>query len=162
MSATDTTSSTSVSVDTYVDSSIDHAFRVFTLGIGSWWNPDHHLYDAPLETMTFEPWAGGHLIDRYTDGRECRWGRVLAYEPPTRVMFSWDISLEWQLESDLNRTSEVEVTFTAVGPHRTHVVLTHRKLDRHGEGWESMRDAVARGWDLTRYAQLATDGLGGR
>jgi uncharacterized protein YndB with AHSA1/START domain len=150
-----------VSVDTYVDSSIDHAFRVFTEGIGSWWNPDHHLFDAPLETMTFEPRAGGHIIDRYADGRECRWARVLAYEPPHRVAFSWDISLDWHLETDSTLTSEVEVTFAAVGPHRTHVVLTHSKLDRHGEGWESMRDAVTRGWDLGHYTAIATDGLTG-
>ncbi len=158
MSTTGTTSTTSVSVDIYVDCSIEHAFRVFTEGIGSWWNPDHHLLDAPLETMTFEPRAGGHIIDRYADGSECRWARVLAYEPPTRVAFSWDVSLDWHPESDLDKTSEVEVTFVAVGPQRTHVVLTHSNLDRHGDGWESMRDAVNRGWDLRRYAEVASDG----
>lgn len=162
MSTTGTTPSTSVSADTYVDSSVEHAFRVFTETIGSWWNPGHHLLDAPLESMTFEPRAGGHIIDRYADGRECRWARVLAHEPPTRVAFSWDISLDRHLESDPNRASEVEVTFVAVSPHRTHVVLTHSHLDRHGDGWESMRDAVTRGWDLGPYAEVAGDGLDSR
>lgn len=156
MTVAETASPTSVTVDTYVDTPIEHAFRVFTDGIQDWWNPDHHLLDAPLETMTFEPRVGGHIIDRYADGRECRWARVLAYAPPTRVVFSWDIALDWQLQSDPDKTSEVEVTFAAAGPERTHVVLTHRNLDRHGEGWESMRDAVARGWDLERYAEVAS------
>src|SRR6476469_4179606 len=158
MSATGTASETSVSVDTYVDSSIDHAFRVFTDGIGSWWNPDHHLFDAPLESMTFEPWAGGHIIDRYADGRECRWARVLAHEPPTRVAFSWDVSLDWHLESDLDKTSEVEVRFVAVAPQRTDVVLSHSNVARHGDGLASMRSAATRGWNLRRHAEIATGG----
>ena len=158
MSVTGTTSPTSVSVDTYVDTPIEHAFRTFTARIQDWWNPNHHLLDAPVESMTFEPRVGGHIVDRYVDGRECRWGRVLGYEPPRRVVFSWDIGLDWQLQPDLDKTSEVEVTFAADGPDRTHVVLTHRNLDRHGDGWEAMRDAVGSGWDLTRYAEVASAG----
>jgi hypothetical protein len=106
--------------------------------------------------MVFEPYAGGHIIDRGTDGSECRWARVLAYDPPHWVCFSWDINLRWQLETDPAKTSEVEVTFTPDGPARTRVVLTHRHLDRHGDGWQSMRDAVGSGWNLTRFAETAT------
>ena len=105
--------------------------------------------------MVFEPRVGGHIIDRGTDGSECRWARVLAYDPPHRVCFSWDINLRWQLETDPAKASEIEVTFTPDGPARTRVVLTHRHLDRHGDGWEAMRDAVGTGWDLTRYAEVA-------
>lgn len=154
MNATDTTT-TSVRVETDVDAPVEHTFRVFTERLQDWWNPDHHLLDGEVASMTFEPRVGGHLVDRYADGRECRWARVLAYEPPARVVFSWDISTSWQLETDLTRTSEVEVTFDALGPERTHVVLVHQHLDRHGEGWESMRDAVARGWSLERFAEVA-------
>jgi hypothetical protein len=93
--------------------------------------------------MVFEPREGGHIYDRGVDGSECHWARVLAYEPPTRLVFSWDINLQWQLESDPQRTSEVEVLFVAEGPDRTRVVLEHRNIDRHGEGWEQMRDVVA-------------------
>lgn len=154
MNATDTTT-TSVRVETDVDAPVEHTFRVFTERLQDWWNPDHHLLDGEVASMTFEPRVGGHLVDRYADGRECRWARVLAYEPPARVVFSWDISTSWQVETDLTRTSEVEVTFDALGPERTHVVLVHQHLDRHGEGWESMRDAVARGWSLERFAEVA-------
>ncbi|HET6876247.1 MAG TPA: SRPBCC family protein [Jatrophihabitans sp.] len=148
--------STSVRVETDVEAPIERAFRVFTEGIATWWDPDHHLLDGELLSMTFEPRVGGHIVDRYADGRECRWARVLAYEPPNRVVFSWDITLEWQVETDPAKTSEVEVAFTAVAADRTHVVLTHHKLERHGTGWESMRDAVGRGWTLARYADAAS------
>jgi uncharacterized protein YndB with AHSA1/START domain len=146
---------TSVTTQTLVDAPIDHVFRVFTEGIGSWWKPDHHILEAELAEMVFEPRVGGHIIDRGTDGSECRWARVLAYDPPHRVCFSWDISLRWQLETDPAKASEIEVTFTEDGPARTRVVLTHRHLDRHGEGWEAMRDAVGSGWTLDRFAEVA-------
>jgi uncharacterized protein YndB with AHSA1/START domain len=146
---------TSVSTTVDVDAPIEHAFRVFTEGIGSWWNPEHHILAAPLAEMVFEPRVGGHIIDRGTDGSECHWARVLVYDPPRQVTFSWDINLSWQLESDPAKTSEVEVTFTAESPRRTHVVLTHRHLDRHGEGWQGMRDAVESGWSLVRFAEVA-------
>ena len=88
------------------------------------------------------------MSDRGVDGSVCRWARVLAYEPPTRVLISWDIDMRWQLETDPARTSEVEVRFTSQGPERTLVELEHRNLDRHGEGWEGMRNAVGspEGW----------------
>ena len=73
---------------------------------------------------------------------------MLAYEPPQRVVISWDINTQWQLETDHERTSEVEVRFVPEGADRTRVTLEHRNLDRHGEGWEGMRDAVGspEGW----------------
>jgi hypothetical protein len=98
------------------------------------------------------------VYDRGIDGSECRWARVLAYEPPNRVLLSWDISPRWQIETDQEKTSEWEVRFTAETPHRTRVELEHRKLDRHGDGWQGVRDGVAgdQGWPLylQRYADL--------
>jgi uncharacterized protein YndB with AHSA1/START domain len=148
-----TTDSTTVSVSTEVDAPVARAFHVFTAEIGTWWDDDKHILEAPLAEMVFEPFVGGNIIDRGTDGSECRWARVLAYDPPSRVCFSWDINTQWQIETDPTRTSEVEITFTAITPERTNVVLTHRHLDRHGEGWETMRDAVGSGWSLTPLAE---------
>jgi uncharacterized protein YndB with AHSA1/START domain len=146
-----------------VDAPVDRAFRVFTEQIGTWWDPDHHLIDAELAEMVFEPRAGGTVYDRGVDGSECHWARVLVWEPPARFVISWDINSEWQLESDHERTSEVEVRFSEQGPDRTLVELEHRNLDRHGDGWEGMRDAVGspNGWDngLRRFAErVASDG----
>jgi len=104
------------------------------------------------------PRVGGHIYDRAVDGSECRWARILAYEPPARVVFSWDISPQWQIETDPELTSEVEVRFVAEGPDRTRVELEHRHLDRHGPGWQSVSDGVDsdQGWPLylARYAAL--------
>jgi uncharacterized protein YndB with AHSA1/START domain len=105
-----------------------------------------------------EPHAGGNIYDRGVDGSECRWARVLAFEPPHRLLFSWDISPKWQLETDPNRTSEVEIRFTELGPSSTRVRLEHRHLERHGDGWEAERDSVSgdEGWPLylSRYAEV--------
>jgi uncharacterized protein YndB with AHSA1/START domain len=131
-----------------VEAPIERAFSVFTEDIGSWWNPDHHILEAELAEMVFEPREGGYVYDRGTDGSECRWARVLVFERPSRVVISWDINAQWQLETNLERTSEVEVRFVAEGVDRTRVELEHRHLDRHGDGWEGIRDAVgsAQGW----------------
>jgi uncharacterized protein YndB with AHSA1/START domain len=149
---------TSVSTEITVQAPIEHAFSVFTDGIGTWWEPTHHILSADLAEMVFEPFVGGHIIDRGVDGSESRWARVLAYEPPTRVVFSWDISLSWEIETDPEKTSEVEVRFIAQAPDRTHVTLEHRHIDRHGEGWEAMRAAVGspNGWNLIKFAEAAS------
>jgi uncharacterized protein YndB with AHSA1/START domain len=149
---------TSVRTEVVVDAPPERAFAVFTEGIGTWWPESHHLLEGELAEMVFEPFAGGRIVDRGTDGTECCWARVLAYEPPRRVVFSWDIALDWTIEADHARTSEVEVTFSAEG-EGTRVTLEHKHLERHGEGWEGMRSAVGNdnGWavGLRAYAEAA-------
>jgi uncharacterized protein YndB with AHSA1/START domain len=146
-----------VRTEIVVDAPIDRAFDVFTADMGSWWPPTNHILEAELAEMVFEPRVGGHIYDRGVDGSESRWARVLAYEPPDRVVFSWDINLQWQIETDPARTSEVEVRFIAESPTRTRVELEHRGIDRHGDGWESMHGAVGspNGWGggLEAFAQ---------
>jgi uncharacterized protein YndB with AHSA1/START domain len=140
---------TSVTNSIVVEAPIERAFEVFTADIGSWWPSDHHILEGELAEMVFEPRVGGHVYDRGVDGSECRWARVLAYEPPELVTFSWDIDPRWQIQTDPARTSEVEVRFIAEGPGSTRVELTHRHLDRHGEGWEAVSAAVGSpgGWE---------------
>jgi uncharacterized protein YndB with AHSA1/START domain len=148
---------TSVRTSITVQAPIERAFKVFTEGIGTWWPESHHLIEAELAEMVFDPFVGGNVYDRGVDGTECRWARVLAYEPPSRVVISWDINPSWQIETDHAKTSEVEVRFSAEGADRTHVELEHRNLDRHGDGWEQMRDAVGSpgGWSLDHFAEVA-------
>jgi uncharacterized protein YndB with AHSA1/START domain len=153
---------TTVTTSFVVDAPIDRAFTVFTRDIGSWWPPDHHILESELAEMVFEPYVGGNIYDRGVDGSECRWARVLTYDPPNAVVFSWDINLAWQVESDPSKASEVAVTFSAEAPGRTRIDLEHRHLDRHGDGWEAMRAAVGSqgGWSATaeRLAErLAAD-----
>jgi uncharacterized protein YndB with AHSA1/START domain len=148
---------TSVRTQITVDAPIERAFRVFTEDFGSFKPPEHNLLGTEIAETVFEPHEGGHLYDRGVDGSECRWARVLAYEPPERVVISWDISPRWQIETDLEKTSEVEVRFISETPDRTRVELEHRNLDRHGDGWEDVRDGVGGegGWPLylQRFAE---------
>jgi uncharacterized protein YndB with AHSA1/START domain len=148
---------TSVRTQIVVQAPIDRAFSVFTEDFGSFKPPEHNLLGVELAETVFEPHVGGHLYDRGVDGTECRWARVLVYEPPNRVVISWDISPDWQIETDPAKTSEVDVRFIAETPERTRVELEHRKLDRHGDGWEQARDAVDSegGWPLylQRFAE---------
>ena len=133
-----------------VDVAVEEAFRVFTERFGDIKPREHNLLDSPITSTTFEPRVGGHVYDRAEDGSECRWARVLAYDPPHRVVFSWDIGPTWQLETDPANASEVEVTFRSEEEGRTRVELVHRHLDRHGPGWESLADGVGdeQGWPL--------------
>jgi hypothetical protein len=141
---------TSVRHSIVVEAPIEIAFSVFTEGFDSFKPREHNMLEVEIAESVFEPRVGGHIYDRGVDGSECRWARVLAFEPPNRVVFSWDISPMWQIETDPSRTSEVEVRFIAETADRTRVELEHRKLDRHGEGWEGMREGVGgdQGWPL--------------
>jgi uncharacterized protein YndB with AHSA1/START domain len=154
---TDTATGT-VRREIVVESPIERAFTVFTERFGDFKPPEHNLLSAPIASTVFEPRVGGHIYDRGVDGSECHWARILAYEPPNRVVFSWDIGPQWEIETDPENTSEVEVRFTAETPQRTRVELEHRNIERHGPGWQSISEGVAgdAGWPLylTRYVAL--------
>jgi uncharacterized protein YndB with AHSA1/START domain len=136
----------------------DRAFRVFTEQLGAFKPREHNMLSVEIAETVLEPHVGGSVFDRGVDGTVCRWARVLAYEPPARLVISWDISPRWQIETDPERSSEVEILFIAESEDRTRLDLTHRRLERHGAGWESIRDGVAGadGWPLylERYAEL--------
>jgi uncharacterized protein YndB with AHSA1/START domain len=141
-----------------VEAPIDRAFQVFVDDFGQIKPPEHNLLGVERAETVFEPRAGGQVFDRGVDGSECHWARVIAYEPPDRVVLGWHIDGRWQIETDPARTSEVEVRFIAEGDDRTRVELEHRNFERHGDGWEGVRDGVgsAGGWPLylARYAGL--------
>jgi uncharacterized protein YndB with AHSA1/START domain len=143
-----------------VEAPQDKAFAVFTERLGDFKPPEHNLLAVPIAQTVFEPRVGGHIYDRGVDGTECRWARVLAFEPPRRVVFSWDIGPTWQLETEPENASEVEVRFIAETTDRTRVELEHRRIDRHGPGWEAVAEGVGhdQGWPLylERYAALFT------
>lgn len=143
---------------TVVAAPLEKAFTAFTERFGDFKPPEHNLLGKPIAETVFEPRVGGHIYDRAEDGSECRWARVLAYEPPVRVVFSWDIGPSWQLEADPENASEVEVRFVAETPDRTRVELEHRGIQRHGPGWRSVADGVGSddGWPLylDRFAAL--------
>ncbi|WP_262851815.1 SRPBCC family protein [Mumia quercus] len=148
---------TTLEVSIVVDVPLEHAFRVFTEHFDEIKPRDHNLLAVPIARTVLEPRVGGTIHDVGVDGSTCAWARVLAYEPPRRLVFSWDISPRWEVETDPERTSEVEVRFDAEGVDRTRVVLEHRHLDRHGEGWEGFTTLDQEtGWPLylERYREL--------
>ena len=151
----------SVQTQIVVEAPIERAFRVFIEKFDGVKPREHNMLAVEIAETVFEPRVGGHVYDRGVDGSECRWARVLAYEPPDRVVFSWDISPQWRPETDLEKCSEVEVRFISETPDRTRVELEHRHLDRHGENWEGLRDGIASadGWPLylSRFGGLLKD-----
>lgn len=155
---TQSTAATTVRRQILVNAPIGEAFAIFTGRFGDFKPREHNLLRAPIAETVFEPRVGGHIYDRAIDGTECRWARILVFEPPDRVVFSWDISPRWQLETNPELTSEVEVRFVVESDEQTRVELEHRHIDRHGAGWESVRDGVDNeaGWPLylQRYAAL--------
>jgi uncharacterized protein YndB with AHSA1/START domain len=153
---------TSVQHHVVVPTGVEQAFDLFTQRVGDFKPPEHNLLGHAVVETTLEPRVGGNIVDRAADGAECRWATILAYEPPDRLVFSWNISPRWQLETDPEHTSEVEVRFVGESPDRTRVELEHRHLDRHGSGWEDVREGVdgEEGWPLylARYAALVPSG----
>jgi uncharacterized protein YndB with AHSA1/START domain len=144
-----------------VNTGVERAFALFISQFDAIKPREHNLLSVPIAETVFEPRAGGHVYDVGIDGSRCEWSRVLAYEPPSRVVISWDIGPTWQLEADPAKTSEVEVRFIAESDDRTWVELEHRHLDRHGEGWQAVADGVDgdAGWPLylSRYGDLAAE-----
>ena len=155
---------TSIRTQIVVDAPQDRAFRIFIGRFDAIKPREHNMLQVEIAESVFEPRAGGRVFDRGVDGSECQWGRVLAYDEPERIVFTWDISPHWQTEADLERTSEVEIRFVPETPQRTRVELEHRHLDRHGDGWEGLREGVGgdQGWPLylSRYAEQVAESPG--
>lgn len=150
---------TSVRTQIVVSAPIERAFKAFVEEFDRIKPREHNLLGVEIAETVFEPQVGGNIYDRGVDGSECRWARVLAFEPPSRIVISWDIDPQWQIETDPDKASEVEIRFISETPERTRLELEHRHLERHGAGWESTRDGVASpgGWPL--YLQRYVDVL---
>jgi uncharacterized protein YndB with AHSA1/START domain len=131
-----------VARDVTVKAPLERTFEVYTGTMGRWWPPEYHIGGSDLADVVIEPRVGGRWYERGVDGTECDWGRVLAWEPPGRLVLSWQISAEWQYDPDPAHGSEVEIRFTALGPDSTHVELIHSRFDRHGPGATAVRDAM--------------------
>lgn len=140
------------------------AFDVFTGSMGVWWPVDHTVAEVERLEVVIEPRPGGRWYERGVDGSESEWGRVLAYEPPARVLLAWHLNREWRFVADPERASEVEVTFQPEEPGMTRVTLEHRHFERHGPDAGGIRDAVdsVDGWPVILSAYAATPGVGSR
>ncbi len=137
---------------------VEQAFQVFTSSFGTWWPREYHIGQAEMAEAILEPGEGGRWYERGTDGSECDWGRVLVWEPPQRLVVTWQINGQWQYDPDPGHASEIEVRFTAEGPGQTVVELEHRLLDRLAGG-EAIRGTILSGggWTaiLEQFAKAA-------
>lgn len=139
---------------------IERAFQVFTARFGTWWPSDYHIGSVDMADAVLEPRVGGRWYERGVDGSECDWGTVLEWEPPARLVVTWQINGRWQYDPDPAHASEIEVRFIADGPEQTTVELEHRHLGRLVEG-QALHDAVSGdgGWKsvLEAFATAAAE-----
>lgn len=122
-----------------------HAFEVFTSRLDSWWPKGHGIGKTPVKQSFIEPHKGGRWYTTHEDGSAVTVGHMLTWEPPHRIVFSWEIGADWK--PDPTVASEVEITFVAESAHTTRVQLEHRNFEALGEvGGEKMRGSVDGGW----------------
>ena len=147
-----------------VEVPVERAFTVFTEGIDGWWPRSHKIGAGELKQAVLDAREGGRWYEIDADGNECEWGRVLAWEPPVRLVLAWQIDASWRF--DPNLLTEVEVRFIAEGPGRTRVELEHRDLERFGDAEAEIRAAFEApgGWPglLEAFAKTAVEPTGGR
>ena len=139
---------TSVKKSVLVQASRDVAFRVFTERMALWWPPEHHIGKSALETIVLEPRVSGRWAERCADGSECEWGRVLAWEPPSRVVLAWQLDAQFRFDASFE--TEVEIRFVAEGERRTRVELEHKHLERYGAACDKIVASFESkdGWQL--------------
>jgi uncharacterized protein YndB with AHSA1/START domain len=151
--------STSTSTDLTVRKSIvvscspEEAFSLFTEGVASWWPlSTHSVGDDKARSAVFEGLVGGRIYEIWNDGQEREWGTVLTWEPPHRVVFSW------QPNPDRPASTEVEVRVTREGDG-ARLELEHRGWERLGGEAAEAYGSYDRGWDVVLAAYVA--GAGG-
>ena len=145
-----------------VDVDQQRAFEVFVTNLGTWWPGEYHIGAADMKDFVIEPWAGGRWYEVGVDGTECDTGRVIAFEPPARIVLAWHITEQWSFDPDPAHASEVEVRFVAETPTCTRVELEHRNLERHGDGAAGDPRHGRRSWRLGLPAPALRSCDGGR
>ena len=141
-----------------VDVPVERVFEVFTIGMTGWWPLyTHHIGEQDAAEVVVEARAGGRWFERAADGTECDWGRIVAWDPPSRLVFGWHLGPGWEYDPDPAKSTEVEVQFISEGATKTRVELEHRGFEVHGERGDELRTGVAAegGWGslLDRFAK---------
>jgi uncharacterized protein YndB with AHSA1/START domain len=139
-----------------VKAPIAHTFEVFTGGLTRWWPYNHGIGKKPIQKVLMETRLGGRWLEISEDGTETTVATITRWEPPHRVVMTWQVNAQWK--PDMSMKSEVDVRFTAEGPESTHVELTHHNFETMGaEAGASMRKDVDGGWPglMLRFAQEA-------
>lgn len=129
-----------------VEAPIERAFAVFATRMGEWWHKEHSINrDAKQADVVIEPSSGGRWYEVGDDGSEKDWGRVLAYDPPGRLVLAWQLTRDFEYDPGFETT--VEVNFEARGG-LTIVRFEHRDLERMGAGAAETLEGMDGGWDM--------------
>jgi uncharacterized protein YndB with AHSA1/START domain len=129
------------------------AWRVFTEQMGTWWPlANYKIGQAKAVDAVVEPEVGGRWYELGEDGSTCQWGSVLAWEPHSRLVLSWDITADWQYDPQLK--TEIELRFIFDGKNATRVELEHRRLDRYGAHRDQMRRIFETEGDWGRLLEM--------
>ncbi len=124
-----------------VTCSPDHAFRVWTSGIGTWWPPDHTVTGGSDLKIIMQGGVGGRIYEQTSDGVEHDWGEVTLWNPPGRLAYLW------HLRQDRSDATEVEVRFVAVSATVTRVEIEHRGWERLGAMGDAHKAQNRLGWE---------------
>ena len=133
------------------------AFARFAGQLGAWWPREYTWSGAVLDDIGIEPRVDGMCWERGPHGFRCDWGRVLAWDPPSRLVLAWQIAPSRAPEPNPSRASEIEVRFEPIADGSTRVTLEHRHFDRHGEGGGAYRDGMASPMGWPRILEAFTE-----
>ena len=110
-----------------VKASPKHAFDLFLSHMAKWW--PRGATNAPHVDITLEPRVGGQWFGRDATGNTVHWGKVLRWEPPSRVLLLWQVNTDCGYDPQLR--TEVELTFIPADHGGTLVRLEHRRLESY-------------------------------
>jgi uncharacterized protein YndB with AHSA1/START domain len=138
-----------------IEAPLERAFRAFAGNMGAWWPKEHHIGATALKDCVIEPKVNGRWYEVGEDGSTCEWGKVLAWDPPRRLLLAWQLGPDFRYDPTL--LTEVEVVFTQLAPKQTRVDFEHRNLERFGEAAERLKRDMDGGWEqiLQSYARIA-------
>ncbi|MFG2039996.1 SRPBCC family protein [Dactylosporangium sp. NPDC048998] len=136
----------------------ERAFEIFTADMTSWWPSAHHIGSAPIERVMIEPRVGGRWYTVHQDGSETYTGVVTVWDPPERLVVTWQIGSDWKYHTDLVTT--VDVRFTEDAPGRTRVRLEHRDLEAFGADAAAMRETFEQPGAWTATLDAYARGIG--
>ena len=127
------------------------AFELFVSRMGDWWPRGKTIGKTAHARIVVEPRVGGRWFEIDDAGAETLWGRVLAWDPPGRLLLGWQLNTAWTYDADF--LTEVELTFAGLPSGGTRVTLEHRNLERFGADAEARRASLDGGWP-TRLADF--------
>jgi len=131
------------------------AFDLFAKNMGAWWPRGKTPGGRPHADLVVEPRPEGRWFERDAEGRETPWGKVIAWEPPRRLVLGWQ--LDHQFRYDARLLMEVEILFQSLDGGGTRVSLEHRNLEQLGTEAEGFAVKVRSGWPerLQNFADAA-------